>query len=166
MIRGTVGPVGGLRVTGVDCGAGHASDKSTKRDVGWHRDAPPRCSGQRVHLHRPSISASDGPPLCGSSIRRWQQTGARVGIPQVVHWGWGGQGCIGKGGGTPKELGAIARVHGRRSAQKRRKKMGSSVAHKTRGTVLSQKMRHKDASGQATEGCNAVEMQRYAKGRR
>ena len=38
----------------------------------------------------------------------------------------------------PEELWAIARVHGWRSAQKRRKKIGSSVAYKTIGTVLSQ----------------------------
>ena len=50
----------------------------------------------------------------------------------------------------------MARPHGRRSAQKRRKKMGSSVAYKTIGTRLSQKMEHEDAGGQAPNGCNAV----------
>ena len=63
----------------------------------------------------------------------------------------------------PKEFCAMARVHRRQTAQKRRKKMGSSVAYKTIGTFLSQKMGHEDASGRATDRCNAVEMQRYAK---
>ena len=49
---------------------------------------------------------------------------------------------------------------------KRRKKMGSSVAYKTIGTFLSQKMRLEDACGWATDRCKAVEMQRYANGRR
>ena len=39
----------------------------------------------------------------------------------------------------PKEHWAIARVHKRQSAQKRRKKFGSSVAYKTIGTFLSQR---------------------------
>ena len=39
----------------------------------------------------------------------------------------------------PKERWAIARVHKRQAVQKRRKKFGSSVAYKTRGTVLSQR---------------------------
>ena len=60
----------------------------------------------------------------------------------------------------PKELWAMARVHRRQTAQKRRKKMGSSVAYKTIGTFLSQNMRHEDACGWATEmqssGCAAV----------
>ena len=34
----------------------------------------------------------------------------------------------------PKELWAMSRVHWRQAAQKRRKKMGSSEAYKTRGT--------------------------------
>ena len=37
-----------------------------------------------------------------------------------------------------KDLWAIARVHKRRSAQKRSTKMGPSVAYKTRGTFVSQ----------------------------
>ena len=37
----------------------------------------------------------------------------------------------------PKELWAMSHVHWQQTAQKRRKKMGSSVAYKTRGTVLS-----------------------------
>ena len=41
----------------------------------------------------------------------------------------------------------MARVHRWRSTQKRRKKMGSSVAYKTRGTFVSQKM------GPPHEGC-------------
>ena len=44
----------------------------------------------------------------------------------------------------PKELWAMSRVHRRQSAQKRRKKMGSSVAYKTIGTFLSQKMGHEE----------------------
>ena len=51
----------------------------------------------------------------------------------------------------PSEFWAIAHVHKRQSAQKRRKKMGSSVAYKTMGPFLSQTMGHADASGQATE---------------
>ena len=43
--------------------------------------------------------------------------------------------------------------------------MGPSVAYKTTGTFLSQKTRHKDASGPTTDGRKAVEMQRYAQGR-
>ena len=49
----------------------------------------------------------------------------------------------------PKECRAIARGHKAPSAQKRRKKTGSSVAYKTIGAVLSQEG-HGDASGQAT----------------
>ena len=45
----------------------------------------------------------------------------------------------------------MSRVHWRQTAQKRRKKMGSSVAYKTRGTFLSQNMGHEDACGWATE---------------
>ena len=40
------------------------------------------------------------------------------------------------------------------------------MAYKNIGTFLSQKMGHEDASGRATDRCNAVETQRYAKGRR
>ena len=47
----------------------------------------------------------------------------------------------------PKELWAMSRVHWRQTAQKRRKKMGSSVVYKTRGTFLSQNKRHEDACG-------------------
>ena len=54
----------------------------------------------------------------------------------------------------------MSRVHWRQTAQKRRKKMGSSVACKTIGTFLSQNMRREDACGWATEmqssGCAAV----------
>ena len=54
----------------------------------------------------------------------------------------------------------MSRVHRRQTAQKRRKKMGSSVAYKTIGTFLSQNIRHEDACGGATEmqssGCAAV----------
>ena len=63
-------------------------------------------------------------------------------------------------GNAPKELWAMSRVHWRQTAQKRRKKMGSSVAYKTIGTFLSQNMGHEDACGWATEmqshGCAAV----------
>ena len=45
----------------------------------------------------------------------------------------------------------MSRVHWRQTAQKRRKKMGSSVAYKTIGTFLSQNKRHEDACGWATE---------------
>ena len=60
----------------------------------------------------------------------------------------------------------MARVHRRQSAQKRRMKSGPSVAYQTTGPVLSQNMGHEDASGQATDGCNAVVLQRYARRRR
>ena len=54
----------------------------------------------------------------------------------------------------------MSRVHWRQTAQKRRKKMGLSVAYKTIVTFLSQNMRHEDACGWATEmqssGCVAV----------
>ena len=43
----------------------------------------------------------------------------------------------------PEGYQAIARVHKRQSAQ--------SAEGKTKGTVLSQRMRHEDASGQATD---------------
>ena len=63
-------------------------------------------------------------------------------------------------GHPPKELWAMSRVHRRQAAQKHRKKMGSSVAYKTIGTVLSQNMGHEDACGWVTEmqsgGCAAV----------
>jgi hypothetical protein len=39
------------------------------------------------------------------------------------------------------------------------------VAYKTIGTLLPQKMGHEDAGGQTTDGCKALDMQRYAKGR-
>ena len=58
----------------------------------------------------------------------------------------------------------MSRVHRRQTAQKRRKKMGSSVAYKTRGTFLSQNMGHEDACGWATDQCKAVDAQRYANG--
>ena len=51
----------------------------------------------------------------------------------------------------PPELCAIARVHKRQAAQRAERKIGPSVAYKTTGTVLSQRMRHEDASGQATD---------------
>ena len=66
----------------------------------------------------------------------------------------------------PKELWAMSRVHRGRSAEKRRKKMGSSVAYKTIGIFLSQNMGHEDACGWATDQCKAVDVQRYASGRR
>ena len=44
----------------------------------------------------------------------------------------------------------MSRVHRRQAAQKRRKKMGSSVAYRTRGTVLSQEGRG-EASGPTTD---------------
>ena len=54
----------------------------------------------------------------------------------------------------------MSRVHRRQAAQKRRKKMGSSVAYKTIGPFLSQNMGHEDAGGWVTEmqsgGCAAV----------
>ena len=53
----------------------------------------------------------------------------------------------------------MSRVHWRQTAQKRRKKMGSSVTYKTIGTFLSQNMRHEDACGWAEmqrSGCAAV----------
>ena len=54
----------------------------------------------------------------------------------------------------------MSRVHWRQTVQKRRKKMGLSVAYKTMGPFLSQNMRHEDACGWATEmqssGCVAV----------
>ena len=46
-----------------------------------------------------------------------------------------------------------------KSAEKKKKEMGSSVPYKTRGTVPSQKMGHGDASGQATDGCTTVPLQ-------
>ena len=51
------------------------------------------------------------------------------------------------------------------NSTKRRKKMGSSVAHKTIGTFLSQNKRHEDACGWPHR-CKAVGLQRYASGRR
>ena len=39
------------------------------------------------------------------------------------------------------------------------------MAYKTIGTSLSQRMGHEDASGQTTDRCKAVDMQRYVKGR-
>ena len=62
-----------------------------------------------------------------------------------------------------KELWAIARVHKRRSAQKRRQKTGPSVAYKTRGAVLCHR---RWGSGQAPNGGGAPERQRHATGRR
>ena len=61
--------------------------------------------------------------------------------------------CAEWGRGAPpphaKELWAIACVHKRLSAPKRKEKMGSSVAYKTAGAFLSKGMRHEDASRQA-----------------
>ena len=54
----------------------------------------------------------------------------------------------------------MSHVHKWKTAQKRRKKMGSSVAYKTIGPFLSQKMGPEGACGWATEmqssGCAAV----------
>ena len=65
------------------------------------------------------------------------------------------------GGGDPE--GTLGYCTGAQEAvsTKHRKKMGSSVAYKTRGTFLSQNMRREDACGQSTEqaedsGCAAV----------
>ena len=52
------------------------------------------------------------------------------------------------------------------NSTKNRKKMGSSVAYKTIGIFRSQKMGPEDACGWATDRCKAVDVQRYANGRR
>ena len=57
---------------------------------------------------------------------------------------WGGMGC------PEGTLGYCTRAQEAVST-KRKKKMGSPVAYNTRGTFLSQRMRHKDASGRATD---------------
>ena len=49
----------------------------------------------------------------------------------------------------------MSRVHWRQTAQKRRKKMGSSVVYKTRGTFLSQNKRHEDACGAGGAGADS-----------
>ena len=46
------------------------------------------------------------------------------------------------------------------NSTERSKEMGSSVAYKTIGTFLSQKITHEHASGLATNRCKAVAMQR------
>ena len=58
---------------------------------------------------------------------------------------------------SPKEL-QLLQV----GSTKRRNKIGSFVAYKTIGTFLSQNMGHGDASGQATDRCKTVALQRYA----
>ena len=66
------------------------------------------------------------------------------------------------GGGEEQGYGTCAQAA---VSTKRRETMGSSVAYKTRGTFVSQKMGHEAAGGQTTDHCKAVDMQRYAKGR-
>ena len=52
---------------------------------------------------------------------------------------------------APEGAQAIAGAHKRRTAQKRRKKIGSSVAYKTRGKFLSQSMGQEDGHGKDTD---------------
>ena len=96
---------------------------------GWDRARP--CDGGQTW---PSHSHCE-PAICGVGVCTQEKGSGKGSAP------------------PPKERWAIARVHKRQSAQKRRKKFGSAVAYKTRGTVLSQRMGREDASGQATDMC-------------
>ena len=68
------------------------------------------------------------PPRPCSRVRLWGRAGPYT--SQACHEGTGPP--------RPKEFCAIARVHERQSAQKCGKKLGSAVAQKTIGAVLSQ----------------------------